>query len=329
MSKKHLLLILLAASLVLIAACNDDDDCTNCPGTGTPYPSMANIWPHSDGNAWTFGLEYREFEPVSSAVAEGFEIPSMEELHALLQAPMEGAVTDSGEGLYRMALDGNVTTQSGVVAQQVVETFYVEVPDGAVGSHQARPVRADRTLAMIAQARPDLRAALASQFGLETKSFETIRPPYFLGGYAFACEDSGYFGYGDLLQNHSWVYLEGDLRHGSEFSLQLATFQEEEIWLYGRIWSVGTRIIGGQTYRNALECMYVVDFGEMYFRTAYDPEEVGPVYPCYYGSTLFVPGVGPVAGIERHVFYADETVAELSFPDIEYVLNPVGATTTD
>ena len=257
MSRKILILALLPG-LLLASACNDDDDCVNCSGDGTPFPTMANIWPHADGSAWTFGLEYRELEPEPGTGAKVGEIPTMEELHAALQVPMDGIVTDEGEGYYRFALDGTVTTRSGAVAQQVVESFFMETPTKTVRREGPASSASDRVLAIIAE------------YGLEKAGFSNYAP-YFLSGYAFAYEDSGYYGYGDIDQNHSWVYLEGDLRPGAEFSFQLAAGLTNEVWLHGRVWSVGRRTFGGRTYSNVLECMYVLDFGEMYIRTAYDP----------------------------------------------------------
>ena len=56
------------------------------------------------------------------------------------------------------------------------------------------------------------------------------------------------------------------------------------------------------------------------------PEGSGPFYPYFYGTTFFVPGLGPVAGIERHVFAPAEDIPEGFVPLTEYVLNRVGAT---
>ena len=325
MPRKILLTIVLAAALFLVAACNDDDECVNCPGTSAPYLTMANIWPHADGTAWTFDLEYRELKPNPEGAGKVGEVPSFEELHAALQEPMDGVVTDEGKGLFRFAFDGTLTTQSGVEAQRVLKTFSLDRPDSYSNTGRNTPTVSDRTMAMIAQARPDLRPDLVARYGLDEKSLENAGPPFFLGGYAFAYEDSGYYGYGDLGQTHTWVYLEGDLTTGSEFEIQLFPGLVEDLWLRGRVWSVGRRTIGGRTYYNVLEYMYVLDFGEVYFRTAYGTSE-GPFHPYYYGYSLFVPGLGPVAGIERRVLVPDDNLQEAVVPMVEYVMDLVDVT---
>ncbi len=325
MSKKILLAVFLTGSLCLVSACNDEDECVNCPGDEAPVPTMANIWPHADGTAWTFDLEYLDVVPAPDNPVKENEIPTMEELHAALQIPIQGDVAVMGEGLYRIALDGMVTTQSGAEGQNVVQTFYLEMPDVPAAPVRVTRSGVDPALAMIARARPDLRPALESRYGLEAKSLEDIGPPFFLGGYAFAFEDSGYYGYADVDTNHSWVYLEGDLSVGSEFSLQLVPALADDIWLHGRIWSVGERSVGGRTFENVLECMYLMDFGEQEI-TNEDGDILGTFFPYNYGTTFYAPDWGPVSAIERHVASPPE-IQEGPRPIlIEYVMDLVGVT---
>ena len=107
------------------------------------------------------------------------------------------------------------------------------------------PSTAGALLLSIARARPHCRDAILAELGLTTdalKSLAGAREPFFLGGYAFAFEDSGYYWYGDLSNRHSWIYLEGDLLTvGTEFSIQLVPEFIDDAWLYGRIWAVGYR----------------------------------------------------------------------------------------
>jgi hypothetical protein len=62
--KKYLFMILTISLVFGVSACNDDEDCVDCPDVTTPDPTMANIWPHADGTAWTFDGVYRELEPL-------------------------------------------------------------------------------------------------------------------------------------------------------------------------------------------------------------------------------------------------------------------------
>lgn len=323
MSKKIALLIVLAAGLVLFSACNDDDECTTCPPpAGAPQPTMANIWPHADGTAWTYDIEYRELTPLPTVDVKEGEIPTMEELHAALQAPLEGEIVTEEDGLYRLAFDGMVTTESGAEGQNVVETFYTELYGEVKNSGQGG---ADPFFAAIARSRPDLREALITRCGFDEKYLETISPPMFMGGYAFSAEDEGYYSFGDLDQNHSWVYLEGDLSVGSEFSMQLVPMLADDIWLYGRIWSVQDRTIGGKLVENVLECMYLIDMGEAAV-TDEGGNVIGTYYPYFYGVTFFGPEIGPLAGIERRINEPVGVLQDGPTSMFEYVMDGVGVT---
>jgi hypothetical protein len=289
MYRRILILAVAAAVVVLVPACNDDD-CPTCPGA-TPRPTMANIWPHADGTAWTFEGAARRSEvplPVKAA-----EVPTMDELHAALAEPIPGIVTDVLEGLYRMELDGMITTESGATGQKVVQTFFQEEDPSSAG--------VDPLLALVARARPDLRPAIAARCGLEAKDFgEVSQGPYFLGGYCFSAEEDGYYGYGDIDQDHSWVYLAEGVAVGTEFSLQLVPALADDVWLTGKVWSLGDRTVSGVDYANVLEVMYLVDMG-MTTVTDETGNLVGTMHPYIYGHSFFVPDLGPVAGVERRV----------------------------
>ena len=111
MKKIFLLSVIAVGLLLLVSACNDDDDCIDCPDAGTPDPTMANIWPHADGTAWTFDVVYRELETIQGIQPADTAPLGTEELHDALQAPMPGMVTKEEEGLFRFTFDGTITTQ--------------------------------------------------------------------------------------------------------------------------------------------------------------------------------------------------------------------------
>lgn len=103
--------ILLCSLLLLsMAACNDDDDCPTCPSDLATAPTMANIWPHADGNSWTFDMTHREYPVDHSAVAftdtTNPSLPSMAALHAELQMPLPGTPDFSEDVIFRFALNG-------------------------------------------------------------------------------------------------------------------------------------------------------------------------------------------------------------------------------
>lgn len=296
--------------LAILAGCNDDE-CVECPGpTADPEPTMANLWPHADGTSWIYDIDYREYDgpPLLDPAPP---LPSIQELHDALNAPAEGDLLEEDEGLYRLQFDGNRTTESGVVAQNLVGTLYNETGPAAARTAGAADGER-RLLRLIARARPDLRPRILDRLG-ETanvlKNLDGATPPYFLGGYAFACEDSGYYGYGDLNTDHSWVYLEGDLTVGSQFSIQLIPDLVDDIVLYGQIWAIGDRVIGGVTWPNVLECMYVIDMGLME-STDENGEVIGEFRPYICCTTLYAPGFGPIASRERQVLGTDEILGE-------------------
>ena len=222
---------------------------------GGPAPTLQDIWPHADGSAWTFEVSR------SWAWSEGVEmyasLPSLETLHADLRRPPPGAAASSDTYLYTFALDGMTVTSAGMPVQAVVNT--------------AEPVGAEPT-------------APFDQVGSNGSTL--------LGGTAFAFQDSGFYRYSTTSDHRHWIYLEGDLRPGTEFSLRQGGLFPFDWHLTGRVWSVGNRMIGGKRYAQVVECMYRLDLGE----AAYDG---GTVRNIIYGVMDFAPGAGPVAWHER------------------------------
>lgn len=297
-TRRKSITILIALSLLALAACKDDNPAN--PFSPKP-PAMASIWPHADGNVWQYTITYTDRlapTPTKSADPSETEIPSMTELHALLQIPLTGTPTLSASGTYELALDGMVTTGSGVTAQRFKKTLDLELDPPAVQKSINISGTSDDFLRAIARARPDLRSKIFAAKGWSKLGDLDISAPFFIGGYAFAYEDSGYFGYGDLDQLHSWVYLTESLRVGTSFKLQLIPALASDIWLTGRIWSQGDLQIGDKTYRNVIECMYVIDLGE-FVAIDENGDEIGVSHNYIYAATHFAPDVGPIRGRER------------------------------
>ncbi len=299
-------LLLAALPLLLLAGCRDDDDCIDCPPADLPpEPTLANIWPHADGTQWVYDFAFKQY--VGPDITDPPPpLPSLADLHAALQLSIPTDLIEADAGLYRLEFDGQVTTHSGVTAQRLVGT--IETVRGG-----ARAVDSERALLLaVARARPDCRDVVLARLGLTRdalKSLDDAREPYFLGSYAFAFEDSGYFGYGDISTHHSWVYLADDVAVGTEFSLQLVPEILDDAWLYGRVWSVGDRVVEGVAWDNVVECMYAVDLGVQAVMNE-DGESVGSVRVYFYGTTLFVPEVGPIACDERHVLAPEDVLQD-------------------
>ena len=278
MPARKISLCFFALSLIcLVTACNDED-CPTCPDPQKPpTPTLGNIWPNEDGDAWTYDLTTSMFDVAFDPDPDDPPpLPALEDLHADLQVPVEGDQLESAAGLYRLAFDGLKTTDSGVTAQNLTQTVYSDpwgklgagVEDPAAGMGSAVTAEGfELLLRRIAQARPDLRAKIAERYGVFAEPQDRLDKagvpsfPLFLFGYAWSKEETGIFSYGDLDIDPSWIYLESDLSVGHEFQMQLVPMLADDIWLFGEIWSRGTFTAGGIQYENCVECMYAVDMG--------------------------------------------------------------------
>jgi hypothetical protein len=292
---KGIILFILAAALLMVG-CDDDDP--TCPEPeGTPTPTLANIWPHADGTSWLYDLTVASYEPYP-ALEDTVPLPSMDELYALLAAPVTEDLLNHEEGLYRLQFDGEITTDTGITGQDLVETYYAPL-DGLNGADKGAEA-ADPLLSFLYQTRPDLRDNIIAHVGPEKEFLDESGTIFFLSAYVFSAEESGIYGYGDVTTGPAWTYLEGDLEPGSSWSLQLVPGVADDIWLYGQVRSVGDWTEGDRTWNNAVECFYLVDLG-LQAQTTEGGDLLG-VYQSYMiGVTVFVPGVGPVACHERHV----------------------------
>lgn len=291
MSHRRILATAIALLMFVVAGCKDDD---------SPRATLTNIWPHEDGTTWSFEMDYKVFP--TDERTEPDALPSMESLHALLLAGHEGEPTHAESALYELGLSGMMTTESGVVAQRLVTRLEPLVPVAGSRSVMAAPAHQERLLRMVAVARPDLRHAVEARLGAAPAPMKTlgVEPPFLLGGEAFSREKSGYYGYGDLDRNHSWVYMEGPLRAGRTFNLQLVPALADDIWLHGRIWSVKDAVLDGVRYENLVECMYVLDMG-VQAATNEDGSIQLSARSFMYGIIWYCPGVGPVGAKEAHV----------------------------
>ncbi|MFO7607844.1 MAG: hypothetical protein R6X35_01420 [Candidatus Krumholzibacteriia bacterium] len=209
-----------SCALLALAACSDDDG-------GRPAPTLAEVWPHAEGSAWTYEVSGTTADDSTLVLPQ--TLPSMEALHADLERAAPGAVTDRLAYIYTFALAGDTITGDGVPAQVIVGTAEPMPPD-------------------------------------TVPSWGVLAPrPLLLGGSgtAFADLDSAYCRYNSAVDGPAWVYLAGSLVPGSEFThswppgiLPLPRA------LRARIWSVGDRNVGGTFRRDVVEVLYRYDLGE-------------------------------------------------------------------
>lgn len=300
-NSRYVLTVVLICLLGFLCSCSDDDDCPTCPGEITP--SLNNLWPHEDGTDWAYDFQFKYHEGL---VDPELTLPTMEVLHEKLLSAVDTDLISHDQGIYRQTFDGMFTTESGVEAQNLEVIIYSDVND----QERALDRRTDNLLDLVFQARPDLREAIVQRTGrdmldISAKSLDEAGELFFLSPYAFAAEDSGYFAYGDISTQHAWVFLTDELSVGSEFSMQLVPGLADDIWLYGKVWSVGDFMVDDVTMPNAQECMYVIDMGiQEQVDEHGNPLAIGRAYS--YGRTVFVPEVGPVYCQERRVLVGDE-----------------------
>jgi len=276
---------LLAACLLGVVACHEDG------GGGTPL--LADAWPHDDGRGWSYETTITEYEPDTTAGADD-ALPTFAEAHAALEVPWDIDVVSAEATFYHLLFDGMVTTESGATGQNL--EAWLDRADSGKGVERCDGERA--LLGRLAMVRPGLAAAGR----LDKTAFASLGP-LLLNGYAFAFEDTGYYGYGDLDLRHSWAYLVRSLRPGTEFVQQLVPALADDIWLHGRIWSVQDRTIGGARYRDVVECVSIVDMG---LQEVVDEQgnPLGEGRSYMYGRVFYAPDVGPVAFQERSVLYS-------------------------
>lgn len=296
----------IGAALFTVTGCKDDDPTDPGPATA----GLATVWPNEDGNSWTYSLrvEQRMWKMTPADSVEAVPpLPAMDVLYAEFLEPLPAAVLDSAQAVYSQTFDGEITTDSGVTAQNLVEVTE-EIP-AVTGARPGPPA----WIRVLASARPDLAPRLTDLYGPAigdpaAKDLDLMNP-IFLEGYAWELNDEAIVGYGDLTTAPSWLHLTSDLSLGATFRFQLVAPLADDIFLHGRIVKRGPATYDGHTYDDVVVCFYAIDLGisEM-------TDESGNLPGCYRpymtGIVVYVPGVGPVASQDRR--YVDS--GDLAFP---------------
>ena len=347
-SIRYILLFLSVLSLALLVACNDEDcptcpepqDCPDCPDPLSP--TLENIWPNEDGNAWTYDLTANEFAIDYQVDLENPPpLPTMEDLYIDLQGPAGGELLGTASGLFRFAFDGLTTTDPGVTGQNVIATVFTDPWTKVLDTGIDPSLDPEATLVTdgfelllqrVAQARPDLRPKIADTYGViwePQDRFEKAEIPFgplFLPGSgggigAWKKNDLGIYAYGIWNTDPSWIYLEANLSVGHGFQLQLIPNLASDIFLYGQIFKQGSFTTGGLEFYNCVECMYVIDMGFMDV-TDVQGNLLGQVHTWCYGLIVYAPGVGPIFSIERLLHGVLEDPGHMT----ENIVELIGAT---
>ena len=300
--------MLLMVGLVIVAllACRDDDrppPCVNCPPSSAGV-TLSNAWPNDDQTAWTYRYEYRNwwwaFQPRLYATKDDVPpVPNWSVISDLLSSHAQADSVVISNAEYHLRFDGGITTTRDVEAQNLVEEMVVEV-----GQRVARPgPRSDRTfLSRLYAARPDLRDDLARYTGwsgTESQATQWVGPwPLLVRGGAWEKTAQWIGTYGDLDALLAWKFLSTDLRRGSEFEHQLVPALADDVYLYAHISGVVEVLTDVGEFDDALECLYIVDYGTITVRNQYN-EPVGFYRVFDYGRVIYAPEIGPVYSYER------------------------------
>ncbi len=275
--------------------------CSKGPSSSVPDPDLDNIWPNEDGNWWSFSISLKtriDFEDLTDYLLEEDlfsddpeDVPSAPELAELADSIVDfepGEVVEFAEGMYSLSFDGELTTQSGVTCQNLVEDL--DWTGARSESHSSE------LLGRVCEYRPDLREALVRAFG-DVLGGTRSEGPYFLHGYGWEKTSERIVSYADINADPSWLFLEANLIQSREFSLQLLPDFADDIWLRGRIHEIGEFEAGGQDYEKAVTCHYMIDYGASLI-SGDSPEGLGYMRFLDLGAVVYAPELGPVSLLE-------------------------------
>jgi hypothetical protein len=244
----------------------------------------------------------------------------MTEVVALLGSQPIGEVFSIGLGTYELRFSGYITTMSGVTAQNLMESIYRQ-EGGPSAVTQVAPEEA--FLSRLMTARPDLKDKIAAYVnsrhelklsgvglqpafpsrnsvgsGVSSPVAQGLPDPVLLHGYAWRKSDSWIGTYGDLDTLLAWKFLESPLIPAHEFTFRLVPSLADDVFEHCRI----LRMLSFQTeagvFRNAIECLYVIDYGILSWSNMENPE-IGYSRAFDYGTVVYAPTVGPVYCYER------------------------------
>jgi hypothetical protein len=294
----------LALSLLLLyGGCSDDScECPVCPGM--PSPTLDNLWPNEDGNTWSYDWVLRVWDTDPFVFYEDSgdvpAVPDFDFVEELLGDESVGADADTGFGIFRLEFDGTDSTSSGAPGQNLLEKVFYEMDfDIIMVSFE------EVFLSRLAKARPDLQSIVAAHITKEesyanrtSQAVEIANLPTLLHGGIWEKVDEYIGTYGDLDTDLAWKFLESDISTGHEFSFQLVPSIASDVFLHCKVLGQGTVETSYGTYKKAVECLYIIDYGLSSTETI-DGTRYWRVYE--YGTITYAPTVGPVLSYERRL----------------------------
>ena len=289
--------LVLAAALAALLGCDKE---TTKPQPAIPLAQLETIWPNEDGRGWVFAIKAEKWKDTTTSI--GYfptprsvpPAPSVSSLMNFFTTYPKGDSVTADSGRYTFQFNGEITTLSGVTAQNAMETMGPPVARLETLADRLGP---DPVLRWLRQMRPDL--FFAGELRARPQLDFPSSPPLFLHGYAWRKRVDGIIGYGDLDTLPSWKYLNPDIVTGALFTHQLVPALASNLFLHGHV--VGRRSVTtpSGTYPNAILVDYLVDYGTIAV-TDNQGGIVGYARQISFGSVAFADSIGPVACIERH-----------------------------
>jgi len=274
---------------------------------GARWGQYRRIWPHQDGQGWTYHLSGRTWDqppPVLYPTRGEVPVFTMDDAIRLLGTEPTGANPGASSGSYRLQFSGSITTQSGVTRQNLQETLEQGAATSSITISSATGPAVPQFLALLRRARPDLAknmdriAPSVATHAVVTQAAANVFFPTLIHGYAWEQTDQWIGTYGDLNQQIAWIFLTPDLQPGSEFSIQLVPDLAPDVFLHARVLSWKSVETETGIFHRALEVAYLVDFGVDEI-TDVDGNTLGYNRSVLFGTVDYAVGVGPVRSYER------------------------------
>jgi len=287
-------------ALFMLAACRKD-----APLAPTPVPrdpTLQTIWPNDDGRAWTYEQTSRSWvDPFAgvwyATVTDVPPAPSLADIVALLGTQPIGSDVVTQPSSYQLKFAGPLSSLSGATGQNLTERVIRPGPQRVSAGGDAGD---GVFFARLLRARPDLRPVLAARMRSLAADTSDYGDAIFLHGYVWRKTASWIGTYGDLDTLPAWKYLTSNLAAGTEFHLQLIPSVVNDIWLHARILARGDVTTPAGTWKDAVVCLYLVDFGVSSGSDS-DGYPNGYSRMYEYGTVTYVDGVGPVACYDRQL----------------------------
>src|SRR5262245_16311308 len=304
-------LLSLAAISIVLAGCGHETAPTAPEASLAPQSMQAGaiavpmaqskldgLWPNEDGRSWSYvyRFEHNEFSmptlyPTKEEVPDA---PTPEEILPLLETSPDFATVENG--IYGLVFQGQTTTASGATGQNLVESLG---PAGGASGRIAPSFR-ERLLARLTRVRPDMRGRIAT---LSARPDDLDQLPLLIHGGAWEKTLEHIGTYGDVDRELAWQFLGADTKQGATFTFQLVPSLADDVFLTA--WVVPHRLRSEGSKGRAVEVAYVIDYG---ISDARGPsgEPLGYSHAVGYGTVTYVPGVGPIAAIERPIVSIDQ-----------------------